>query len=54
MADITILEWCIIGAFGLCGLVWLVLPFIVLRNFSPFQAPPQPFVLKNMDKKEHC
>ena len=43
MSEITILEWLIIGAFGLNGFVWLVLPFIVLRKAPGiFQAPPVP------------
>ncbi len=38
----TILKYIIIASFGLAGFVWLVLPFIGLRNFSPFQPTPMP------------
>ncbi len=44
----TILEWCIIGVLGLCGFVWLFIPFVIVRDFKPFQAPPRPPLPKAM------
>lgn len=44
LLQLDLLEWVIVAAFGLCGFVWLLLPFIVCgpRMFDGYFAGPCP------------